>query len=85
MATTTVTQTATETLELQSVPNAGPDRQLETAPSTPKEKMSPGTMIKILSAGLAFFVSGVSDGSIGTIIPYAIRDYGITTTIVSSV
>jgi hypothetical protein len=42
------------------------------------------TLMKLFSAGFAFFVAGINDGSIGALIPYIIRGYGINTAIVSS-
>ena len=59
-----------------SVRDAGSDHEV---------KVGSRVMLRVMSAGFAFFVSGVSDGSIGTIIPYAIREYDITTTTMSSV
>lgn len=53
------------------------------APQQPK--LSSKTLLKLLSAGFSFFVAGVNDGSLGALIPYVIRDYGITTAILSSV
>ncbi|KAH8885643.1 MFS general substrate transporter [Thozetella sp. PMI_491] len=41
--------------------------------------------LQIICAGYSFFVAGVSDGSIGTMIPYIIQAYSVSTTIVSSV
>ncbi|EGR47476.1 uncharacterized protein TRIREDRAFT_79202 [Trichoderma reesei QM6a] len=41
--------------------------------------------LKLISAGFSFFVAGVNDGAIGALIPYFIRDYNVTTAIVSSV
>jgi fucose permease len=38
---------------------------------------------KILSAGLSFFVAGVNDGSLGSLIPYVIRTYDIGTNMVA--
>ncbi|CAG8088595.1 unnamed protein product [Penicillium olsonii] len=38
---------------------------------------------KILSAGVSFFVAGVNDGSLGSLIPYIIRTYGIGTNMVA--
>ncbi|KAJ5301676.1 hypothetical protein N7508_006539 [Penicillium antarcticum] len=38
---------------------------------------------KILSAGLSFFVAGINDGSLGSILPYVIRTYGINTDMVA--
>lgn len=42
-------------------------------------------MLKLIAAGFSFFVSGFSDGSMGALVPYVIRDYGLTTAIVSIV
>lgn len=53
------------------------------APQQPK--LSKKTLLKLLSAGFSFFVAGVNDGSLGALIPYVIRDYGITTAVLSSV
>ncbi len=39
--------------------------------------------LKFLSAGFSFFVAGVNDGSLGALIPYVIRVYGLSTAIVS--
>jgi hypothetical protein len=43
------------------------------------------TLLRLLSAGFSFFVAGVNDGSLGVLIPWVIRDYGINTAILSSV
>lgn len=43
------------------------------------------TYLKIVSAGFSFFVAGVNDGSLGALVPFVIRDYGINTAIISSV
>lgn len=51
-------------------------------PETPK--LDRATYLKIASAGFSFFVAGVNDGSIGALVPYVIRDYGVNTAIVSS-
>jgi len=42
-------------------------------------------MLKLVSAGFSFFVAGVNDGSVGALIPYFMREYGISTTVVSTV
>lgn len=38
---------------------------------------------KIISAGVSFFVAGINDGSLGSLIPYVIRTYGIGTNMVA--
>lgn len=43
------------------------------------------TIIKLISACFSFFVAGTNDGSVGALVPYIIRDYSVTTAIVSSV
>lgn len=53
------------------------------SPST-SQKLDKPTLLKLISAGFSFFVAGVNDGSIGALIPYVIRSYGITTAVVSS-
>lgn len=42
------------------------------------------TLLKVISAGFSFLVARCSDGSIGALIPYMIKDYKINTAIVSS-
>jgi hypothetical protein len=39
--------------------------------------------MKIISAGVSFFVAGINDGSLGSLIPYVIRTYGIGTNMVA--
>ncbi|KID84527.1 Major facilitator superfamily domain, general substrate transporter [Metarhizium guizhouense ARSEF 977] len=39
----------------------------------------------LISVGFSFFVAGVNDGSTGALLPYVIREHGISTAIVSSV
>ncbi|KAK5655242.1 hypothetical protein OQA88_5809 [Cercophora sp. LCS_1] len=41
-------------------------------------------LVRLISAGYSFFVAGVNDGSLGSLIPYVVRLYGINTAIVSS-
>ena len=43
------------------------------------------TLLRLISAGFSFFVAGINDGSLGVLIPWVIRDYGINTAILSSV
>lgn len=55
------------------------------APTPADRRDCRATYLKIISAGFSFFVAGVSDGSIGPLVPYIIRDYDVDTAIVSSV
>jgi hypothetical protein len=57
----------------------GPHTDIESSKNDRK------TYLKIVSAGFSFFVAGVNDGSLGALVPFVIRDYGINTAIVSSV
>jgi len=88
-ATTTLTEAsevnlqATTTVPDTSPPNDNFDIQDGAEPST-TQKLDGPTILKLLSAGFSFFVAGVNDGSIGALIPYVIRSYGITTAVVSS-
>jgi hypothetical protein len=80
MATVTQTDTRSEAFELRSSPDVRDDVE-------PPRSSKPSTnqLLKILSAGFSFFVAGVNDGSIGALVPHIIRDYNVTTAIVSSV
>ncbi|KAJ5985520.1 hypothetical protein N7499_008196 [Penicillium canescens] len=77
------TQTQTETIVLQptSHTEANTNENEGTQDQSPPEVkwMYP----KILSAGLSFFVAGVNDGSLGSILPYVIRSYDISTDMVA--
>lgn len=42
-------------------------------------------LFQLISCGVSFFVAGVNDGSLGALLPYVIRSYGLTTAIASSV
>lgn len=42
-------------------------------------------LFQLTSCGVSFFVAGVNDGSLGALLPYIIRSYGLTAAIVSSV
>ncbi|KAJ4262940.1 hypothetical protein NW762_006553 [Fusarium torreyae] len=85
MATTTQTETrAPEAFELR--PESPAQTSLnENEPPHSANKPSTADLLKILSAGFSFFVAGVNDGSIGALVPHIIRDYDVTTAIVSSV
>ena len=84
----TSTQTQTETLVLQT--RGSSNEAVEAGESEPgilqePEPSQQGKWIlpKILSAGVSFFVAGVNDGSLGSLIPYVIRSYGIGTSMVA--
>lgn len=49
-------------------------------PETPQTKW---LYFKVLSAGFSFFVAGVNDGSLGSVIPYVMVSYKINTDMVS--
>ena len=51
----------------------------------PRRRLDKLTYLKLMSAGFSFFVAGVNDGSIGALLPYVIREFHISTAIVSSV
>lgn len=48
-------------------------------PDTPRK----APYSKILSASTSFFVAGINDGSLGSLIPYVMETYGISTNMVS--
>ncbi|KAJ5428677.1 hypothetical protein N7445_010131 [Penicillium cf. griseofulvum] len=77
------TQTQTETIVLQT--RASTEAiPAENEPSQDLSSPVPKWMYaKILSAGLSFFVAGVNDGSLGSLIPYVIRTYDIGTNMVA--
>ncbi|OQE24486.1 hypothetical protein PENSTE_c007G04641 [Penicillium steckii] len=79
--TETRAETQTETIILHSV-NSPIDRPPSNASQDqPIKWLYP----KIISAGVSFFVAGVNDGSLGSLIPYIIRDYNVSTNMVSIV
>ncbi len=41
------------------------------------------TLLKLMCSGYSFFCAGVNDGSLGPLIPYLLRSYGISTNFVS--
>src|SRR5438477_2099384 len=58
------------------------ERQPETPSTVVSEAQSPLTLpvaLKLGSAAFAFFVAGVNDGSLGALLPYALRGYHIST------
>lgn len=98
MATTTVTVTDTAiepmaALEMRPIKpksdrhnaalNPGDDPE-GPDDATQATRLDRATYIKLMSAGFAFVVTGVNDGSLGALIPYMIREYNISTAIVSA-
>ncbi|GAB1201186.1 hypothetical protein APSETT444_010574 [Aspergillus pseudonomiae] len=49
------------------------------------ELQTPRLLLKLISAGFAFYVAGVNDGSLGALIPYIREAYDIDTNMVSIV
>ncbi|KJK91973.1 hypothetical protein H633G_04110, partial [Metarhizium anisopliae BRIP 53284] len=78
--TTTTTDTAAETV--QNIPLT---ETLHATTVDAPPHPSPAATLKLISVGFSFFVAGVNDGSTGALLPYVIREYGISTAIVSSV
>lgn len=63
-----------------------PTYQNNNAPSeNDKAKHDWLLYFKLISCGASFFFSGVNDGSLGALLPYVIRSYGLTAAIASSV
>ncbi|KAI8200070.1 Bypass of stop codon protein 6 [Colletotrichum sp. SAR 10_77] len=82
----TITQqepVVTESYELADSSKQTP--AVDDAPPQPPDegKLDNQTLLKLIAAGFAFFVSGVNDGSVGPLLPYMIRDYNISTAVVS--
>ena len=80
------TQTQTETIVLQT--QGSSTRTHEPEPgilqeSEPNQPQTKWLYPKLVSAGVSFFVAGVNDGSLGSLIPYIIRSYDIGTNMVA--
>ncbi|KAJ5351503.1 hypothetical protein N7452_000477 [Penicillium brevicompactum] len=69
----------TETIALPTIPSEVPENEIQDSRPPEVKWMYP----KILSAGVSFFVAGVNDGSLGSLIPYVIRTYSIGTNMVA--
>ncbi|KAJ5094662.1 Major facilitator superfamily domain general substrate transporter [Penicillium angulare] len=81
------TQTQTESFVLQTT---GSDTQVHHPEPQVLQELEPAIppqpkwlYPKIFSAGVSFFVAGINDGSLGSLIPYVIRSYDIGTNMVS--
>lgn len=72
-------QTETETIILQSQTSPVQNSPSSTSQAPPPKWLYP----KILSSGLSFFVAGVNDGSLGSLIPYVIRSYDVNTNMIA--
>jgi hypothetical protein len=85
----TATETAVENVELTDLAHGSSNEEAgprETPPEEgPDERLSKLAYLRLISAGFSFFVAGTNDGSIGALIPYIIREYNVSTAIVSSV
>lgn len=93
MSTTTTTvapnrQESSDDVELVPIELQARDEQQEDSGSTHGPIQSGRDwmlLFKLISCGASFFVSGMNDGSLGALLPYVIRSYGVTTAIASSV
>lgn len=90
MATITQQEHAlTESYELADVSKQAPSRDAPEPATNPEPGDEDGldkrTLLKLVAAGFSFFMSGVNDGSVGSLLPYMIRDYNISTAVVSIV
>ncbi|KAJ5204405.1 uncharacterized protein N7498_005284 [Penicillium cinerascens] len=80
------TQTRTESLVLQTRAPSEPASEEPVAfqeSRTDTCNQPKWLYPKILSTGVSFFVAGINDGSLGSLIPYVIRTYGIGTNMVA--
>jgi hypothetical protein len=89
--TTTITNTLQhplEDIELVPIDRSARDMQDEdTSLTREAHKITRdwNRLFQLISCGVSFFVAGVNDGSLGALLPYIIRSYGLTTAIASSV
>lgn len=85
----TATETAVENVELTDLARRSSNEEAgpcETQPEEgPSETLGKLEYLRLIAAGVSFFVAGTNDGSIGALIPYVIREYNVSTAIVSSV
>lgn len=94
MATTTQLEPArvVEPIELQSFHDSTRRESRRSSANNPSpvpqdapegDGLDGATVLKLMAAAFSFFMSGISDGSIGPLIPYIIREYNLSTAIVS--
>ncbi|PLB53598.1 MFS general substrate transporter [Aspergillus steynii IBT 23096] len=79
MATETQSQAPGFVLQARGSLQGESDPRVEEEAPTPE----PTPYLKIFSAGFSFFVAGVNDGSLGSVIPHLMRSYEIDTNMVS--
>ncbi|KAK1238408.1 hypothetical protein MKX07_006554 [Trichoderma sp. CBMAI-0711] len=84
MAVTETQTTVEDAIEIADLTQTG-RQDASPAPEAESRGLDKTMYLKLISAGFSFFVAGVNDGAIGALIPYFIRDYNVTTAIVSSV
>lgn len=90
-ATATITNTSQTDIELTQLPESretgvrSESQDHLAAGNTGSPKRDWKLLFQLMSCGVSFFVAGVNDGSLGALLPYVIRSYGLTTAIASSV
>lgn len=89
-ATTTVlTSSPVPADDIELVPIDHRHRTGEEDPNSTRITSKPerdwNLLFQLTSCGVSFFVAGVNDGSLGALLPYIIRSYGLTAAIASSV
>lgn len=57
---------------------------MNSSPSTIQPEAH-STVLKLVSSGFSFFVAGINDGSLGSVIPYIRSSYHIGTNLVAVV
>ncbi|KAL1583641.1 hypothetical protein WHR41_07753 [Cladosporium halotolerans] len=80
--------TSLDHVELTPLPPLNAAQESETPTVTQNKdslKRDWRLLFRFISCGVSFFVAGVNDGSLGALLPYVIRSYGLTTAIASSV
>jgi hypothetical protein len=50
---------------------------------SPADNTTLNLYLKLVSAGFAFFVAGVNDGSLGALLPYVLSSYHISSTMIA--
>jgi hypothetical protein len=82
--TSTQTQTETFLLQTQAALESTSEEPAALPEPIPETSNQPKWLyMKIISAAVSFFVAGINDGSLGSLIPYVIRTYGIGTNMVA--
>ena len=86
-ATTTVLTPSADDIELVPIDHRHRTSEEDISPTETASKTGRDwkLLFQLASCGASFFVAGVNDGSLGALLPYVIRSYGLTAAIVSSV